>query len=501
MTVATQQAAAYLDAQLRAELWARVEKWLSSGESIVLWRHFHDAIVCAYRDFTGQAPPRDIRAQLRKMVANVHTQFPETYLAHGVQNAVNRVFERGITTLNWDEIKVQRSGSHAVQSFLRRQRIRELLSDIRLDPRLIDVLATVEHGVEHVRSLHAPGRTMSRAAADMTAVVSEEAAPAVDPNVQVFTALKRIRPEYDALLRLLIANKEHVTGDDSEDRTPLMTALTQGTVLLDAAVAVIEGKDPELQRLAQREAPYRMLSKTPLQPVPELAIEAGFVDDLRRLKAEAFEQRLHAPDPGDRQRAAGDLRSLLLLLDHLTEPTPFRQKVRLLAANRLLQSLTPEIERIYRGTEHILAQRQAELLVRQRMGLLFDSASAEEQQVLQRRCRGVMMSVEQKLSGDGVDTEVLAGASVAAEPEAAAQEELSDIEVRRGAVLAHVTMRVDGRPQLVPATIMPDPDDSKRFVLVVRDESSRELVPELRKGGRKRFVERRSDGSWHSLTG
>ena len=435
-----------------------------------------------------------------------------------MQNAVNRVFERGITTLSWDEIRVQRSGSHAVQNFLRRQRIRELLSDIRLDPRLIDVLATVEHGVEHVRSLQAPVRTMNRATAgglvprdedgswlplqataDTTAVVS--AAPTVDPNVQVFIALQRIRPEYDDLLRLLIANKEHVTGGDSEDRTPLMTALTQGTALLDAAVAVIQGKDPELQRLAHREAPYRMLSETPLRPVRELAIETGFVDDLRRVTADAFEQRLHAPDPGDRQRAGGDLCSLLLLLDHLTEPTPFRQKVRLLAANRLLQRLAPEIERIYHGTEHNLAQRQAELLVQQRMELLFDGASAEEQQVLQRRSRGMMMSVEQKLSGEGVDRAVSAGDSVAAEPEAAAEEELSDIEVRRGAVLAHVTMRVDGRPKLVPATIMPDPDDSKRFVLVVRDESSRELVPELRKGGRKRFVERRSDGSWHSLTG
>lgn len=602
MTTTSRAAAAYLDERLRSELWSRVEERLARGESLVRWRQFHDAIETAFREFTGQDPPAGMRAVLRRMVDEVHERHPETYLAHGVQNAVNQAFGRGVGSLAWDVVTVERRGTHAVHRFLRRERIRDLFDDIRLDPGLIDVFACVQHGVAAAQ----PGRRRPRAGADdpvaataarevgeadrrqrelaalrrsleagerarlpealpayvddglltpeeaevaralaelevrvaagsvgrpearseRDAIAGASARQALEAKVQAavsgtvaalqaFAALQRIRPEYDPLLRLLIRHKAHVVGGEAGDRTPLMTALLQSGGLLELALAAIAGRDPELRGLAQRAAPYGEVAPGRLAPVPNLTIEESFVDDLRRRDSADLAQRLHHRDRFERERARADLHGLILLLDHLLEPTPFRRKIRLVGVGRALQELAPEIDRVYRTAGGGAARGQAEALLTQRLERLLVGASPEELAAARKRGQALRMAVEQKLADetqpDDAEFAHALGqlealerggepAAPAAGAEAAADEELSEVELRRGAVRAEVEVRGEGGRQMVVSTVMPDPDDSQRFLIAARDPQSRQLVPQLRRG-RNRYVEKRSDGSWRALTG
>lgn len=602
MTTTSRAAAAYLDERLRSELWSRIEGRLARGESLVRWRQFHDAIEAAFRDFTGQAPPAGMRALLRRMVDDVHAHHPETYLAHGVQNAVNEAFGRGVGSLAWDVVTVQRRGTHAVKRFLRRHRIRDLFDDIRLDPRLIDVFACVQHGVASARApggtrrgagpsaLHPPpaevdaasaeeavarrrlraceeersallarelegtpealpgwvadglisreeagqvralaevdGRVAAgqldaaAAAAARDAVADAAGRQALDARVQaaaagtvatlqVYAALQRIRPEYDPLLKLLIQHKVHVVSGETGDRTPLMTSLLRAGGLLELALAVIARRDPELRQLAARAAPYGEVVPVRLAPVPNLAIAEGFVDDLRRLDSAELAARLRSPDRAERERARSDLRGLILLLDHLLEPTPFRRKIRLVAVNRALQELAPEIDRVYRSVEGPAARVQAGRVLGRRLERLLAGASPEEVGAARKRGQALLMTVEQKRATerevDDVEyTRAFGQVELleAAAPVAAAQpaQELSDVDRRRGALQADVEVRGEGGRQTVACTIMPDPDDSGRFLLAVRDPQSRELVPQLRRG-RNRYVEKKPDGTWRALTG
>ena len=78
--------------------------------------------------------------------------------------------------------------------------------------------------------------------------------------------------------------------------------------------------------------------------------------------------------------------------------------------------------------------------------------------------------------------------------------DLTEIERSRGAQLVRVEVRAAGRLMKIACTIMPDPDDSRRALMVQRDPATRELVP-LERRGRKRYVERKPDGSWRAATG
>ena len=147
MTAISRSAASALDARLSTELWRQIEERLAEGESLATSRQFQSAIESAYLDFTGQAPPADVSARLRQLVQDVNQERPDTYLAQGMQNAVQKAFARGEERLHWDLVRVQRHGSASIGRFLRRERIRGFLSEIRMDPKLIDVYECVRHGV------------------------------------------------------------------------------------------------------------------------------------------------------------------------------------------------------------------------------------------------------------------------------------------------------------------------------------------------------------------
>jgi hypothetical protein len=641
MTAISGSAATALDARLRTELWRRIEQRLATGETLATPEQFLEAIEGAYRDFTGQAPPIRVRKQLARLVGRVIADRPDTFLARGVQNAVRKAFASGVVSLAWDQIRVERHGTASIRRFLRRERVRGFLHDIRLDARLIDVSECVRQGAgsaviapvapvapsapafldaapaappaavpavmpggpsptdvadlwdldvddslrgavrgglidaaqvqarqgEQERlNVQLKGREMQRlpetigvyvedglvsadeaeqfralaevdaalAAAqldeaqarqrrdeilpeaerdELTEVLSQAVEGAVG-YLQVFDALQRIRGEYDGLLRTLIQHRDLVVGDDESDRTMLMTALMRSPGFLDAAVAAMNRKDPELRLLSVRLPPYNQVAPRKLEPISKLTIRPEFVDDLRRLSVSEFSERLHSSDRSERSRAAADIRCLIHLVDQLLEPTPFRRKVRLLIASRVLQERVADVEGIFRAaatpTE---AQEKAVRLLKQRLARTFTDLSPEESLALSKRIQGFLMGVQQKVGRDdeadadavldelraaGDDSE--AETAPGQEGEVADDEELSDIETRRGARIERVSVRVAGRPKRIPCVVMPDPEDSKRMVLARRDPGSGELVPQMRRG-RLRYAEQRPDGSWHALTG
>lgn len=610
MTLASGFLVSYIDERLRSELWDRIARRLSEGDSLVTRRQFCAAIEAAYLEFTGAPPSAEVRSQLERMVEEVHSLEPEAYLAPGVQNAVMQAFGRGVTRLDWDVVTVESYGTPALQRFLGRDRVRDLFDEIRLDPGLIDLSACVRHGAACARpagtrttrraATASPGRParpaldrgqlatflaaatrigleeaavrermeeqsncrsalmapqVERASADLALYVQDghlnesEAAQyrelrAVDDRLgasaispaeagqqrddildangrraldrkveravsrivdwlQVFQALQSIPRQYDGLLQLLIRHSEHVLSSDTGgDRTPLLSSLLGNAGLLEQAVALMEHRDPELRLLAVRLPPYNQAVPRKLEPVSEMQIEESFLDDLRRLTPDQYAERLRDADPDRRRRAVDDIRSFIFLVDSLVEPTPFRRKIRLLQVNQLLQELTPEIESTYRRTDDLTeARRAAARLVRQRLDRAFGQSSPDEEAAARKRCQAVLITVEQKTTAERPDA--LQEGEEQAEPvsdEAEAVTELTAVEERRGAQLVRVEVRAGGRPRVIPSAIMPDPDDSRRFVMARRDPGSGELIAQQRRG-RNRYVERQQDGTWRALTG
>lgn len=189
MTVIDRSAASALDARLRTELWLRIEEHLAEGNTLATARQFQAAIESAYVDFTGQAPPADVTRRLRRLVQSVNAGRPDTYLAQGVQNGVQKAFARGVERLNWDLAQIQRHGSASIQRFLRRERIRGFLQEIQLDPALVDVSTCVQHGVAvartRQRTVASPGRSGRRSTLlpPMERVDSSGDSPALTPAV------------------------------------------------------------------------------------------------------------------------------------------------------------------------------------------------------------------------------------------------------------------------------------------------------------------------------
>ncbi|MBT4612938.1 MAG: hypothetical protein HOC05_23020, partial [Gemmatimonadetes bacterium] len=135
-----------LDTQLREKLWGRVEKRLAAGERLATQGRLLRALEGEYHAVIGVTASGGARSDLNDMVRTACDSHPERYLARGVQNAVEQAFVSGVHKLKWRRLTVRRHGFAAVDGFLRRQRVRSFLADIRLDPGLIDIGACVLRG-------------------------------------------------------------------------------------------------------------------------------------------------------------------------------------------------------------------------------------------------------------------------------------------------------------------------------------------------------------------
>jgi hypothetical protein len=619
---------AVLPSALQIELWSRVLARLEAGEAMVTTADFEGAIAAEYDRLTGQPLDEVRRHSLRRSIEALHRQHPETYLAYGVNNAVQQAFAGAVDRCNWDRDDVQHTGYRVLRRFLRSGGIRQLLDDMRLRPDCVDAPRTVSRLLDHlprpVRASPEPladrpapppplaatagrpqaptqvaaqvsptprppvdfdpelsqaaaaaglepdalsarveeqeglrlvlaERQMGRLPESLAAFVQdrvltdeeaqqaralheidalaadgqlpaeevesrlelvlgasdrreldEKVRKAVDGTVaylQVFEALKRIPQSYDPLLQLLAEHWVHVVEADRGDRTVLLGALTESDAMLDLAMALMDLKDHEVRLLTLRLPPYNRVAPRKLQPIHHLTLEPAFLDGWRRRSVDDLAQTFRSADALERARPAADLLSLIHLIDHVIQPTAFRQKLRLLEVNRLLQRARPRLEALYGKHEPREARRQAERFLAHRVGRRFDEATKAEQLAAHRRGQGLLLTIEDRVATDRDDgAQQVEAALRAAEVEEAAaipreESELSEDEVRQGAQMARVEVRIAGDQKRVPTKIMPDPDDPEHWVMARRDPETGQLVPQVRQG-KRRYVARGGDGSW-----
>ena len=313
--------------------------------------------------------------------------------------------------------------------------------------------------------------------------------------LQVFESLKKISPDYDKVLRFLIKYKEAVVSDNPlEDRTPAMAALIKNRGLLNHLTDIVARKNSEIRLLAVRLPPYLPLMGRELEKIANLTVERSFIKDLRTSNLDEFSERLNSLDRNERVKPAADLRSFLNLVDHVVQPTRFREKIVMLKVGQVLKENESNLEDIIlSAAEPGAAARQAERFINQRLERIFPDLSDDEKLEVQQRCAAYIRALELRLSASGnpgaeQDTQRDAGG-----PEDPSQ--LTDEEKKMGLQMGRVEMRVAGKTRLVPQKLMPDPDDPEKSVIAARDPDSGQLVPQLRRGV-KRYVEKNREGHW-----
>ena len=139
-----------LPSELCRQLWAHISSRLREGEVLVSNQDFQRAIEEVYADVTGTDPSADIKHEIRSMVETVNRDHPETYLAQGMQNSVNRAFEEGVRRLNWDIGTIQAMGARTLHRFSQQEAVREVLEEANLRPDNIDGLGAVKSVVDEI---------------------------------------------------------------------------------------------------------------------------------------------------------------------------------------------------------------------------------------------------------------------------------------------------------------------------------------------------------------
>ena len=76
-----------------------------------------------------------MREAIKLMVEAVNRDHPETYLAQGMQNSVNRAFEEGVRRLNWDVTTIQAKGARTLRRFSEQDSVRQLFEEANLAPK------------------------------------------------------------------------------------------------------------------------------------------------------------------------------------------------------------------------------------------------------------------------------------------------------------------------------------------------------------------------------
>lgn len=91
MTTATASATApenLLPADLRVELWKRIERRLRKGEVLITSEQFFKAMAKDFKRLVKIEPDRRVKLELLQTIIQVNEAHPETYLTKGIKNAV-----------------------------------------------------------------------------------------------------------------------------------------------------------------------------------------------------------------------------------------------------------------------------------------------------------------------------------------------------------------------------------------------------------------------------
>ncbi len=316
--------------------------------------------------------------------------------------------------------------------------------------------------------------------------------------IQVFEAMRKISPQSDDALEFLIRHKEGVTAASAQDASLLAAVdeLADDAPLLQKIINLMERKDQELRMVSVRLPPYNLIMPRQLERINHMTIEVSFLDELRRLSTDDISERLNSAVAETRARPAADMRCLISLVDHPVKRTVFRKEIRMLR-------VAMTMEQFFRETTDMQeARHMAENFLNLRMRKLFPDLSSEETNEIRQRGNTMIDEIEKKILMERRQ-EVEEKRRQTEEtmrqrgevPEANDEGELTEEERAKGVMIGRVEMRVAGGLRRVPRRIMPDPEDSERFVLAARDPETGEPVPELRRNA-KRYVEKGRGGAW-----
>ena len=175
---------------------------------------------------------------------------------------------------------------------------------------------------------------------------------AVDHTVHylsAFEALRRLPPERDGALKMLIRHKNQVSADPEAgiDLSVVTSALREDDELLEQLATLLERKDHETRMLAAGMPPYRHIY-THGSKIGSWTVREDYVDELRNLTREEVSERLNSEDDQVRVKAAADVKCMVALLAMLMFSSAFHNEVVrlrvLLRMRRIFEGSTNEHE-------------------------------------------------------------------------------------------------------------------------------------------------------------
>jgi len=308
--------------------------------------------------------------------------------------------------------------------------------------------------------------------------------------LQVFRSLGQIEERFDPALKFLTRNGPIVNADAGDEEVAqlkeMALALFEDVDTLRLLIDLMDRKDAEVRMIGARLSPYSHIVGRDQGRVERVAVTEGLIDQLRQTDPDEIAAQLHSGDKRERARPAAAMITMTVLLGRLSKPTPIRKEIRFLKVNLI-------IEEFYRSTDDIdHARAQAQEFLRTRLKSLYPDLSREESEAMQEQGEKMLPAVEQKVvaerAAQGVTVKITDMAYGDGDGE-----DLSAEEKSMGVEIHRIPIRVAGRVRQVPQKIMPDPDDAERHVIAQRDPDTGELVPALRRGG-KRYVIKAREG-------
>jgi len=210
---------------------------------------------------------------------------------------------------------------------------------------------------------------------------------AVDHSVHyisAFEALRRLMPERDSAMRVLIRHRNQVSAEPGADvdLSYVTAALTQDEDLLEALALLLQLRDKEIRMLAAKMPPFRHIY-TPGEKIGSFTIEEGFVDDLNDLEREEVSARLNSEDGEVRLKTAADIKCMVALLAMFIEPTAFhREVVRLRIMLR--------IERMFKGgADEREGRQKVQQFVNRRLNRLYPDLTDEDRARIEKEARSL----------------------------------------------------------------------------------------------------------------
>ena len=332
---------------------------------------------------------------------------------------------------------------------------------------------------DNLRKVHAGNAPLKRNARQFVRErIEQKIRPAISLtvlNLEVFEALKCIPTARDAALEFLVRHRREILADGDADFSPLLTELKADPDLLANLLAIADHKDQEIAMIALRQSPYGPLFAC----ADRCAVEPGFVQKLRSLDRAALADTLNSPSESTPSDPITQIIGLLQLIDHATRPTAFGQELRIL-------KICGELDDLYHTASLERAAEELAPLLERHLLSSYPGLTHYESDAVQSH-------IDRLLATD--DPGTLKG-QVAAPEAAATDPELDPIEIKHGVQIARVSVRVAGRTRCVPYKIMPEKEDSSRYIIVRRDPITGDVVPALKRGN-CRHVERGRDGFWN----